>query len=332
MTAFPRALRRFLVALPLAFGAMAAEAADLVRVGVFPVSSALPFFVARERGYFAAFDIETEEARLMGGPAVVGAMIGDQIDVAANLVTIEGMNANLLRSGVARFIAVNAQNATFQMEQFVGRKGLGASSLADLVGMGPLRAMSAPGPANIQAAKGVLEAVGLREGTDFTMTELAMNLHVDAMQAGTFDIGYTLEPNGTVMRDVGAAELIEAGVIATHLLGRPDAKAFAAGAAMTGAFVERNPDVAARFAAAWRLALADIAEDPTTRELLKGNTFTPSDVAMTMPMPEFLMADALTDQDRADYVALIRFAVDRGVLEQPIDPLDYLIELPEPAR
>lgn len=331
MTVCPPALRRLIVALPLALGALSAQAADLVRVGVFPVSSALPYFVARERGHFARFDIETEEIRLMGGPAIVGAMIGDQIDVAANLVTIEGMNANLLRDGVARYIAVNAQNATFQMEQFVARKGLGVSSLADLAGKGPLRAMSAPGPANMQAAKAVLEAVGLREGSDYTMTELAMNLHVDAMKAGTFDIGYTLEPNGTVMRQAGAADLIEAGVIATYLLGRPDAKAFAAGAALAGSFADAKPDVAARFAAAWRLALADIASDPTTRELLKGNTFTPPDVAMTMPMPEFLMADALSEQDRADYGALIAFATDRGVLERAIDPLAYLVTLAEPA-
>ena len=32
-----------------------ASAADKVRVGVFPVSSALPYFVALERGYFRDF-------------------------------------------------------------------------------------------------------------------------------------------------------------------------------------------------------------------------------------------------------------------------------------
>ena len=92
-------------------------AADKVRVGVFPVSSALPYFVALERGYFKEQNIETTASRLMGGPPLVGAMIGDKIDAAANLVTIEGMNANLKKPGVVMYIAINGQNKKWQMEQ-----------------------------------------------------------------------------------------------------------------------------------------------------------------------------------------------------------------------
>jgi NitT/TauT family transport system substrate-binding protein len=327
-----RSILNLVLALPLTLTAFTASAADLVRVGVFPVSSALPYFVARERGYFEKHGIVTEEVRLMGGPAIVGALITNQIDAASNLVTIEGMNANLMRSGLANFIAVNAQNKTFQMEQFVARKGLDVKSMEGLSGKGMLRVMSAPGPANMSAAKAVLEAVGLREGTDYTMTELAMNLHVEAMQAGTFDLGYTLEPTGTVMLNAGAAELLETGVIATHVLGREDAKAFAAGAALTQTFLDEKPEVAARFAAAWRMALADIEADPSTRELLKGNTFTPEDIAMTMPMPQFLMTDQMSEQDREDFVALIDFAVEAGVLEREIDTLSYLVVLSEPTQ
>jgi len=57
--------------------------ADPVWVGVFPVSSALPYFVAVERGYFAKVGIETEAVRLMGGPPIVGAMITGDIDDGA---------------------------------------------------------------------------------------------------------------------------------------------------------------------------------------------------------------------------------------------------------
>ena len=102
-----RAMSAAIVGISLAFGAsVPALAADMVRVGVFPVSSALPYFVARERGYFADVDIETEAVRLMGGPAIVGAMFTNDIDVAANLVTIEGMNANIRRAGVLSFFAI----------------------------------------------------------------------------------------------------------------------------------------------------------------------------------------------------------------------------------
>src|ERR1700744_667906 len=113
--------RRALLAAILcaAFGATPALAQDKVKVGVFPVSSSLPYFVALERGFFKEQNIAPEMTRLIGGPPNIAALITNQIDVAAVLVTIEGMNADLKKSGVAMYISLNAQNRTHQMEQFV---------------------------------------------------------------------------------------------------------------------------------------------------------------------------------------------------------------------
>src|SRR3546814_11083353 len=83
-----------------------------------------------------------------------------------------------------------------------------------------LKIMSAPGAGNMAMARAVLGAVGMKEGTDYTLTELAMNLHVDAMKAGTFDAGYTLEPHGTVMNKTGAAHTVTAAAVSKNLLGR----------------------------------------------------------------------------------------------------------------
>ena len=48
-------------------------AQDKVKVGVFPVSSSLPYFVALERGFFKEQNIEPEMVRLIGGPPNVAA-------------------------------------------------------------------------------------------------------------------------------------------------------------------------------------------------------------------------------------------------------------------
>ena len=53
--------------------------------------------------------------------------------------------------------------------------------------------MSAPGPANLNTAKAMLAKNGLKEG-DYTIDQLDMGQHINAMTAGTFDGGYTLEP------------------------------------------------------------------------------------------------------------------------------------------
>jgi NitT/TauT family transport system substrate-binding protein len=298
-----------------------AAAQDKVKVGVFPVSSTLPYFVAVERGFFKDQNIETEMVRLIGGPPNVAAMITNQIDAAAVLVTIEGMNANIKKPGVAMYISVNSQNKTHQMEQFVVRKGFQAASLKDLKGA---KIMSAPGPANVTMAKATLAAVGLAEG-DYSIDQLDMGQHVNAMTAGTFDAGYTLEPNASTMRKLGVATTIEAGVIAHYILGDPEANAFVGGCALTSDFIRSRPDVARRFAAAWEKAAQLINENPAeARKHLVKNTFTPEDVVDTVPMVRYFMAKDLTDKDKADYQKFIDFSVQAGTLEQKIDVTKYL--------
>src|SRR3989442_3359383 len=234
------------------------RAQDKVSVGVFPVSSSLPYFVALERGFFKEQNVEPELVRLIGGPPNVAAMITNQIDAAAVLVTIEGMNANLKKPGVAMYISINSQNKTYQMEQFVVRKGYQATSLKDLKGA---KIMSAPGPANVTMAKAALSAVGLKEG-DYTIDQLDMGQHVNAMTAGTFDAGYTLEPNASTMRKLGVATTIEVGVIAHYILGDPQANAFVGGCALTSDFIKSRPDVAKRYPAAWEKAARFINDNP----------------------------------------------------------------------
>lgn len=296
-------------------GVGAAQAADKVKVGVFPVTSALPYFVALERGYFKDVDIETEMVRLIGGPALISAMITNDIDVAANLVTIEGMNANLKKPGLVNYISINSQNKKYKMETFVVREGYDATKISDLKGA---KIMSAPGPANIMMARAVLAANGLKEG-DYQLDQLAIPQHVAAMKAGTYDAGYTLEPAVTMMENQGSAKSLETGVIATYVLGSDEADAWVAGTAMTGEFLEERPAVAERFAAAWARALDDIAKDDTVRKHLVKNTFTPPDVAPTVPLVNFVLTSDMTDADIAEFQQFMDFVTDNGILSEKVD-------------
>jgi NitT/TauT family transport system substrate-binding protein len=236
-------------------------------------------------------------------------------------VTIEGMNADIKKPGVAMYISINSQNRTYQMDQFVARKGFNATSLKDLKGA---KIMSAPGPANVTMAKAVLAAVGLKEG-DYSIDQLDMGQHVNAMTAGTFDAGYTLEPNASTMRKLGVATTIEAGVISHYVLGDPEANAFVGGCAITSEFIKSRPDVARRFAGAWEKAVRLINANPAeARKHLAKNTFTPEDVVDTVPMIHYFMAKDLSDKDKADYQRFIDFSVQTGTLERKVDVTKYL--------
>jgi NitT/TauT family transport system substrate-binding protein len=311
-----------IVALTLALSVtLPAAAQDKVTVGVFPVSSSLPFFVARDRGYFKEENIEPEMVKLMGGPPNVAAMMTGQIEASAVLVTIEGMNANLKKPGVAKYIGVHVQNKASQMEQFVVRTNSPAKTLADLKGM---KLMSAQGPSNMTAAKAVLAAVGLKEG-DYTIDQLDIAQHVNVMTSGTFDGGYTLEPNASTMRKLGVARTLESGVIAKYILGSDDAEAFAAGCALTSDFISKRPEVAKRFAAAWEKALNFINQHPDeARQYLAKNTFTPEDVVDTVPMLKYVMAKDLTPKQKEQFQKFIDFSASLGTLPEKVDITKYL--------
>jgi NitT/TauT family transport system substrate-binding protein len=303
----------------LALSAMAegpAVAQDKVTVGLFPISSSLPYFVALERGFFKEQNIEPEMTKLMGGPPNVAAMMTNQIEVSAVLVTLEGLNANVKKPGVAKYISLNSQTKVWKMEQFVVRNGFKAETIADLKGA---KLMSAPGPANLGTAKAILAKNGLKEG-DYTIDQLDMGQHVNAMTAGTFDGGYTLEPNASMMIKAGVARSLEAGVISKYILGDEAADAYAAGCAMTSDFIQKRPDVARRFAAAWARAVDFINKNPDdARKYLAGNTYTPDNVVDMVSMIGYVMVGDMRPKQIGDLQKLADFGNSIGIVPEKVD-------------
>src|SRR2546428_6676785 len=95
MIKYGRTIGTFVAAIMAALVVAAAPAAaqDKVKVGVFPVSSSLPYFVALERGFFKEQNVEPELFLLIVGPPNVSAMDTIQIIEDSVLVTIESMIA-----------------------------------------------------------------------------------------------------------------------------------------------------------------------------------------------------------------------------------------------
>jgi NitT/TauT family transport system substrate-binding protein len=293
-----------------------AVAQDKVSVGVFPISSSLPYFVALERGFFREQNIEPEMTRLMGGPPNVAAMMTNQIEVSAVLVTLEGLNADVKKPGVAMYIGLHSQTKVWKMEQFVVRNGFKAETIADLKGA---RLMSAPGPANVNTAKAILAKNGLKEG-DYTIDQLDMGQHVNAMTAGTFDGGYTLEPSASMMIKAGVARSLEAGLISKYILGDEAADAYAAGCAMTSDFIQKRPEVARHFAAAWGKAIDFINKNPDeARKYLAKNTFTPDNVVDMVPMLGYVMVGDMTPKQIGDLQKFADFGNSIGVVPEKLD-------------
>lgn len=293
-----------------------AHAEDKVRVGVFGSSSALPYFVGVDRGYFKEAGITVETVMLASAPLIVQSLVTGDIDVASNLVTLEGANISQRRPNTLTYISLNGQNAQYITEQFVVKTGSTAKTLKDLKGA---KLFSAPGPANLGTAKAVLKSVGLEENKDYTIQEQQLSVHLGALQAGTFDAGYTLEPVASTMIKQGVARRLEAGVISTHLLGNTNALAFAAGGALSNKMITDRPDVAARFAKAWAKSVAAANTDPSARALLAKDMNVPADMTATVPLAKFIMVKDLTPVEKADFQKFVDIGVSLGVVKGAID-------------
>jgi NitT/TauT family transport system substrate-binding protein len=299
----------------------AVHAEDKVVIAINPVSSALPYYVADQRGFFKDVGITTEAKQIIVPSLVIGGLIQDQIDVVGSMLAIDAANGNIKKPGTINYIALNAQSATYKMEQFAVRTGYPAKSLADLKGA---RIVSAPGLGNVTLAKGALAAAGLKDG-DYTLDQLDMAQHINVLKSGQYDVAYTLEPGATVMRQAGVATTLQAGIIAQLVLGDANANAYVGGAGFSGDFIAKRPDVARRFAAAWSKALDFINNDPqAARPYLLKNTVTPESVVDIVPLLLFTMVDKLTPQDKVNFQKYVDFAVNMGAVSDKVDAVSYL--------
>jgi NitT/TauT family transport system substrate-binding protein len=298
-----------------------ARALDKVTIAVNPLSSALPYFIAVDRGYFKDAGIETEMKRIAVPTLAISGMVAGQIDAVAVILAIDAANANIKKPGVITFISLNAQSAKYRMEQFVVRKGLEAKTLADLKGA---RIASAPGIGNVTLAKAALAKAGLKDG-DYTLDQLEMAQHINVLKSGQYDAAYTLEPGGTMMDQMEIARTIETGIIANIILGDRNANAFVAGAGLSDDFIKSRPDVAKRFAQAWTKALELIEKEPQeARKYLLKNTITPESVVDTVPLLLQMPVAKLSAQDRKNFQTYVDFAIGVGAVSEKIDMTQFL--------
>lgn len=292
-----------------------AQARDKVTMGLFIASSAMPYFIARERGYFAAENLEVEGVPLANHALIVQGLVKGDLETASNLLSLEGVNINAIRPNTLQYFSINCQNEKYQVESFVVPPDSKITQLSELKGK---RIFSAPGPGNLFVARGVLKAIGLDE-KDYSMQEQQMSVHVGAIKGGQFDAGYTLEPVTSMMVSQGLARRLDVGLIAKYMLGRNDACAVLAGGVMSVKFLKERPQVAERLARAWAKALNDGNNDPKARDLLSAHMNVSPAITATVPLSYYNMVKDLKPAEIADLQNLVDQAVAVGLVKTKVD-------------
>jgi NitT/TauT family transport system substrate-binding protein len=291
-----------------------AQANPKIRIGYWPVAAGLPFFAAIEKGYFKEAGLDVEPIKFAGAQQVMEAMLAGRSDGSSNGTGSANLAiGEIAQPGLFKIFATNPSNAKFVLDEFIVPKDSPVKTMADLKGK---KVASGPGIQNVTLAKTMLERAG---ATGATVIELPIGQHIAALVAGQVDACYTLEPTGTIGRMNGTTRVIEAGVVARYILGDPMAPWHGGAASLTTEFIQKNPEVAKKFIAAYTRGIELVRTKPAeARTFMKGYTAIDGALTSEVPLASYMLYNEFKPSDVAFFQKFYDLFTEKGIFDKKV--------------
>jgi NitT/TauT family transport system substrate-binding protein len=228
-----------------------AQAADKVSIGIVNAVSDGVLFIAADKGYLKAENIDADFVAFDTGAKMVAPLGAGQLDVGGGAASAGLYNAvdRGIRIRIVADKATNVKGAPFQF--FMVRSALIDSgqvkTLADMKGRKV--AITGAGGSDASVLNEAMKSVGLKY-SDVEKVYLGFPQHAPALQNGAIDGSITTEPTTTNILKLGAAKVLT-GNDAFY----PNAQT--ATIMFGGDFAEKRKDVAHRFMKAFLRAARD---------------------------------------------------------------------------
>jgi len=286
-----------------------AQAGPKIRIGYWPIAAGLPFYAGVEKGYFKEAGLDVEAIKFAGAQQIMEAMLAGRCDGSANGTGSANLAVGEMAApGTFKIFASNPSNAQHVLDEFLVPIASPVKSIAELKGK---KVASGPGIQNVTLAKTVLERAG---ATGASVIELPIGQHVAALAAGQVDAVYTLEPTGTIGRLNGTTRMLEAGVIAKYILGDPMAPWFGGSASLKSEFVQKYPEQARKFVAAYAKGIALVRSNPAdARQYLKGYTAIEGPLTSEVPLAAYTLYNEFTPKDIGYFQKFFDLFSDKGI-------------------
>ncbi len=286
-----------------------------IRVGFWPVASAIPFFAAIEKGYFKEAGLDVEPLKLASPQQVAEAMISGRAEGSSNGTGSAALGiAEIAQPGLLKIFCTNPTNQKFVLDQFIVGKDSPITTISELSGK---KVACGPGVQNVVLARTVLERAGAK---NFTVVELPIGQHIAAIVANQVDACYTLEPTGTIGRLNGTTRNLEVGVIAKYVLGDPMAPWHGGSASLTTEFINKYPEVSRRYIAAYKRGVDLVKTNPSeARPFLKGYTAIEGALTNEVPMADYMMSTDFKASDIGHFQKFFDLFTERGVFNRKVD-------------
>jgi len=289
-----------------------AQGTPKIRIGYWPIAAGLPFYAALELGYFKEAGLDVEALKFAGAQQVMEAVLSGRADGTANGTGSANIAiGEIAQPGTFKIFCSNPSNVKNVLDEVIVPVASPAKVMADLKGK---RIGSGPGIQNVTLAKTVLERGG---ATGATVVELPIGQHVAALAAGQIDGAYTLEPTGTIGRMNGTTRVLEAGVISRYVLGDPMAPWFGGSASLASDFIQKNPEAAKKFIAAYGRGVALVRTKPVeARQFLKGYTAIEGPLTGEVPLAAYTMYNEFTPSDVAYFQKFFDLFSEKGIFSK----------------
>ncbi len=221
-----------------------AQSAPKVTVGYWPISAALPFFVADKNGYWKEAGIDVTLVKFADQVKVTEALVAGRIDATATGTgSTQLATAEIAQPDLFAILGANLSSDKSILDSFIVAKGAPYKKIADLKGK---KVACGVGPQAVVEATIILQKAG---AGDVVPQELAPAQHIAAVSAGQVDAAYTYEPNGTIGHIQGLTDFLEVGVRSRYLLGNASAPWYGGAAVITTDFIKKNPAGIKKFVA-----------------------------------------------------------------------------------
>lgn len=187
--------------------------ANAFQVGYQPTMLYLPIFVAQEKGFFARHGVHVELVRFESANEMAQALATGRIDATGmSSISVLG-NLEKTSPGAFRIYLVEAFTPDRSPDAVVVRRGSNIQALSDLKGK---KLGIQPGTTLRDYADRFLQnAIGPVHGVTFV--QMQPQIQVQALDSGSVDALFSLDPIPTLAKLELGAKVLERGLLAKHI-------------------------------------------------------------------------------------------------------------------
>lgn len=283
-----------LFAVALGFSGCAKHDAK-VSFGYQPFGSNLPFFVAAEKGFFKAHNVELLPVKIVSANDAANAVVQGSIVGNATVPLNVMLNIEENQPGLMKIFMVKATSSKHWSDYLLVKKGSQIKSIADLKGK---KVGGYPGSAQQTLIRLILRQ--FMDDKDILTIEMPPSTQLQGLDAGQIDALLTYDDLAITSLENGIAQALEENPICKHVVD----PLYAFPYVLSSKFVKENPAVARNIRNAMYQAADFIkTNEPEAREIMAKWVGTKKEIADKVNLwdqPKVEQIDRIALQKLAD--------------------------------